>query len=272
MILLREIEVEGARLFVHCTGVDLYAPVPRPVALLVHGYPLDHRMWLDVLQSELATTHTLAAVDLRGHGRSPWTGEAVHTMERMADDLAAVARTLTDDPVDLVALSMGGYAALALCERHPDVVRSLALVDTKATADSETGKEARRTAAQNVVLHGRRWLAEQMVPKLVAETATHDVRARLQTMIESTPVETIVADLEGMRLREDRLHVLATLQKKVLCAVGAHDALTPVSDAKAMVDACEHATLAVIDGAGHMMPMERPAEFHTALAQFWSTR
>ncbi len=272
MIATREIAVGEARLFVHCTGAAVHGATKAPLALLVHGYPLDHRMWLDLMHSSVQKTHTLAAIDLRGHGRSPWAGDATHEMTTFADDLAAVARTISDDPVDLVALSMGGYAALSLCERHPSLVRSLVLVDTKATADTDAGKEARRIAAQNVVQHGRRWLADQMLPKLVAESAPAEVRARLQTMIESTPVETILADLDGMCRREERMHVLAGLRVPVLCAVGALDVLTPVSEAAAMATAAVHGTLEVIGGAGHMVPMERPVEFAAMLARFWFNR
>jgi pimeloyl-ACP methyl ester carboxylesterase len=157
----RMVPVGRARIAAHVAGRG-------PLALLVHGYPLDHRMWLDLLHGPLTRSRTLCAVDLRGHGESPWAGDHVHTMEQFADDLAAIVRTLGDGTADVVALSMGGYAALALVERHHTCVRTLALVDTRATADTPEGQAARQTMAQNVVERGRRWLGEQMVQKLVA--------------------------------------------------------------------------------------------------------
>ncbi len=262
MIETRAIAVDGATLAVHRCGHG-------PLAVLVHGYPLDHRMWLDLLHSPLAARRTLCAVDLRGHGASTGTADRVHTMERFADDLAAVIRTLSDDTADVVGLSMGGYAALALQERAPALVRSLALVDTRASADTPEGKAARAAAAQNVVLHGRRWLADQMVPKLVAAGADATVRARLQTMIEATPVETILADLEGMRERKNRRVVLPQIAVPTLVAVGALDVLTPPSDAEAMHKEIAGSQLVVVADAGHMVPMEKPAEFAAALAAFW---
>mgnify|MGYP000925235068 CR=1 FL=1 len=107
----RFITFESTRLAVHVAGRG-------PVAILLHGYPLDHRMWLDALQGPLAQQRTLVALDLRGHGLSPWCGDRAHTMELFADDVATVIHTLSDEPVDLVGLSMGGYAALAVMERH----------------------------------------------------------------------------------------------------------------------------------------------------------
>lgn len=262
MIETRTIPVGNARIAVHIVGRG-------PLAVLVHGYPLDHRMWLEVLHSDLANDRTLCAIDLRGHGCSPWAGDAAHAMELFADDIAAVIRTLGDGTADVVALSMGGYAALALCERHPEVLRSLALVDTRAGADTPEGMAARAAMAQNVVLHGRRWLSDQMLQKLVAADCDLPVRARLQSMIEGTAVETILADLEGMRDRKNRRVVLKQIAVPALVVVGSLDVLTPPSDAEAMQKDIAGATLVVVPDAGHMVPMERPVEFVAELAKFW---
>ena len=189
MIETRFCDVDGARLAVHLRGETARGLAQSGLALFVHGYPLDARMWLDAMRSPLGELRALCAVDLRGHGQSLWNGDKAHTMERFADDLAAIARTLSDDPVDVVALSMGGYAALAFAERHPRLVRTLALVDTKATPDTDAAKEGRIAAARGVVEHGRRWLCDQMLQKLVPADAPAFVRARLQSMIERTPVE-----------------------------------------------------------------------------------
>lgn len=126
-------------------------------------------------------------------------------MELLADDVSAVIRTLGDDPVDIVALSMGGYVAQALLERHPELVRSLALVDTRTTADTDAQRAARLAAIAGVLRDGRHGLAV-MTAKLLAPgddtDAMHQLaRARCHSMIEAQPVETIVADLRGMRER-----------------------------------------------------------------------
>ncbi len=270
MIETRFVEIDGARLAIHLRGETARGLAQSKLALFVHGYPLDARMWLDAMRSPLADVRALCAVDLRGHGHSKWNGDEAHTMEGFADDLAAILRTLTDDPVDVVALSMGGYAALAFAERHHALVRSLALVDTKATPDTDAAREGRKAMARGVVEHGRRWLCDQMLPKLVPADAPPFVRARLQSMIERTPVETILADLVGMAQRPDRTAVLRDATFPVLACVGALDMLTPPSEARAMAEAAGlRGSLTVIDGAGHMLPMEKPAEFAAVLAAFW---
>src|SRR5690606_30489080 len=160
------------------------------------------------LASPLAERHTLLAIDLRGHGASPWARDASHSMETFADDVAAVIRAAAGGSAHVVGLSMGGYVTLALWERHRDTVRSLALVDTRSAGDTAEGKAGRQAAMRSVVDDGRRALAVAMIERLVAADTDLIVKARIASMIESLPVETIVADLRGMRDRADRTWVL----------------------------------------------------------------
>jgi pimeloyl-ACP methyl ester carboxylesterase len=129
---------------------------------------------------------------------------------------------------------------------------------------------------RTVVEQGRGAIAAAMLPKLLANRADDDphgllLRARVLSMIEAQPVETIVADLRGLRDRADRTALLPTLQAPTLVVVGEHDAITPPAEAAAMAAAIPGARLVVAPGAGHMTPMEQPAAFAAALAVFWDT-
>ncbi|MBL9077154.1 MAG: alpha/beta fold hydrolase [Planctomycetes bacterium] len=263
----RHIEFEHTRLAVHLAGRG-------PLAMLIHGYPLDHRLWLDALHGPLAARHTLVAIDLRGHGGSPWCGDAVHTMDTFADDVAAVLRTLGDEPAHTVGLSMGGYVALALWANHRALVRSLALVDTRAAADGEAARAARDAAVRTAVEQGRRPLATAMLDKLLGKRAPDDphgllLRARVTTMATATPVETIVADLRGLRDRPDRTALLSGITVPTLVVVGSDDAITPPAEARTMAAAIPGAELVEVPRCGHLVPMEDPAAFAAALGAFW---
>jgi pimeloyl-ACP methyl ester carboxylesterase len=190
-------------------------------------------------------------------------------MEDHADDLVAMLDALAVDRVDLVGLSMGGYVGLAFAERHPDRLRSLALVDTKSVEDGADAKAGRIAAAERVAAEGREALAHDMLGVLVADSASAWVRARVRTMIEATPVETIVAALEGMRLRPDRTSVLAGLEVPVGVIVGEHDVLSPVADADHMAVSAG-GPLTVVPDAGHMAPIESPAAVADALRSLWA--
>lgn len=206
---------------------------------------------------------------MRGFGLSDPSTDPVLTMERHADDLAAIMDVAGVDRVDLVGHSMGGYVALAFAERYPQRIRTLAMVNSKSAADSEEAKAGRDMTAIKTVIQGRAILAREMANGLLAEEASPWQKARVETMVEETRVETIVAALEGMKQRPDRTAVLASLGIPTAAIVGEGDRLIPVAEAETMVAGVSDGTTTVIPGAGHMAPIENPDAVAAALAALW---
>ncbi|MDP9021476.1 MAG: alpha/beta hydrolase [Actinomycetota bacterium] len=257
------IAIEGTRLHYRSAGQG-------PLALLIHGFPMDSTLWLDQLEG-LASLRRCVAPDLRGFGASDPTSATVLTMERHADDLAALVAELDDGDgrADVVVLSMGGYVTFALCERHPEVVRSLALISTRTEADDEQGRARRDEAIESVVAEGRGAFADGMLGTLLAADADVTPRARLRTMIEGTRVETIVAAQRGMRERPDRTHVVEQLKQPIVAISGSEDSLTGPDTMRPLAERVG-ARLEVVDGAAHLPPIERPQAVNDVLAAFWS--
>jgi len=222
-------------------------------------------MWLDQVEA-LSETRRCVALDLPGFGRSDPLRERVLSMGRLADDLAEF---IGDEPADVVALSMGGYAALALWERHPQVVRTLSLLDTRSGEDSEEGRTGRRQMAEQVADRGTASLVDGLAAAMLARGASVAARARLRGMIEATAPETVVAALEGMARRPDRTGLLATISVPTLVLAGEEDRLAPPAVAEAMAALIPDSTLVIVPGAGHMAPVEAPDQVSEALRQFW---
>jgi pimeloyl-ACP methyl ester carboxylesterase len=236
-----------------------------PVALFVHGFPMDSTMWMDQLAA-LSEQRRCIAVDLRGFGRSsPVTGGPL-TMERHATDLAEILDLVSVEKADIVGMSMGGYVALAFVDMYPDRVRSLALVDTRAGADSVEGKRARNTMVEWALAEGRAALATRMQEALLGPTASIEAKARLKTMIEECRYETIAAALQGMRDRRDRADVLPRIKVPSTVLVGEHDTVTPPEAAQAMASAIDGSVLVTIPDAGHVSPIESPTAVNAALS------
>lgn len=239
------------------------------LAVLVHGFPHDHTLYLNQM-SPVAQRRRVVAVDLPGYGMSERvTGEPL-TMESLADDLAALIAALGFDEADILGLSMGGYAALATWERHPERCRSLVLADTRSEADSEEGRAARDAMASRVVHEGRAALGTELQEALLGPRADLVAHARLRTMVESTPVETIIASLAGMAMRPDRTDMLASISVPTLVIVGEEDGLTPPLDMHEFAAAIPGSEFVVIPGSGHLPPIERPDAFTEALLGFWN--
>jgi pimeloyl-ACP methyl ester carboxylesterase len=99
--------------------------------VLVHGITECRRAW-DPLVADLATDHTVVAVDLRGHGESGTA--ATYDSQAMAGDIAAVLATLDLSLPVVVGHSMGGIVVTAFAAAHPcravvNVDQSIALGD-----------------------------------------------------------------------------------------------------------------------------------------------
>jgi pimeloyl-ACP methyl ester carboxylesterase len=98
-----------------------------PVVLFIHGLGGDHSVWSHDT-ARLAKTHTVIAVDLPGHGRSPAPSKI--DLDQIATHLAEVVRDENVAPVILVGHSIGGIIASILTVQNPDLVRALVVVDT----------------------------------------------------------------------------------------------------------------------------------------------
>lgn len=249
-------------------GVELYCEVHgegEPVVFL-HGFPLSGRMW-DATAAALGGGFRCIVPDLRGHGRS---GASEHAgMARYADDVVELLDALDERrPVALVGLSMGGYVALELARRHPERLRALALVDTRAGPDSDDAAAGRLETAARVLAEGSWVVADSMVDRLFAPDAPAALREQWRAIMAATPPTGAAAALLAMAERPDSFPTLRALRLPLLVVVGEEDAITPPDESRRMAEAAPHARLVVVPGAGHMTPAERPAEFAALLRDF----
>lgn len=240
--------------------------------VLVHGFPVDSRMW-EAQVAELSSNFRTIAPDLRGFGRS--TATDAFTIESLADDLHALLSDIDALPCVLGGFSMGGYISLAYFAKYSADLRGLILVDTKAEADTPQQKEARTKTAELARTSGARAVADEMVPKQLSEETPRKrpaVAAALHRLMEQCPPETIEHALMAMRDRPDRSATLASIKIPALILVGDNDSITPPAIAQSMQQRIAGAELEIIRGAGHMAPMEQPAQVSRAISRFLQTQ
>ena len=242
-----------------------------PALLLLHGFTLDHTMW-DAQAAALGDVATCVVPDLRGTAGSPCGGAAVLTMRGHAADAVAVLDALGIERADVAGHSMGGYVALARLEDHPERVRSVALIGSRAAGESPDRRVRRDASVARLRSAGRAVWARELLPWLVPDDAPASVRDRVLAMIERVPEDALAAGLLGLRDRADRTHVLSTVRVPALVLCGDRDALTPAAESSAMARAMLHAAggarLVIVPGCGHMSPMEAPAAVNHALRAF----
>jgi pimeloyl-ACP methyl ester carboxylesterase len=233
--------------------------------------------------------------DHRGHGRSGDSARERCTIDQLGADLAAVLdQVAPTGPVALVGHSMGGMTIMALAERRPELfgerVVGVALLSTstgrlaevtlglpalltrvKAPVLPRLANQARRRA--RLADRGRR-LGGDVVWLFVRRFGfgSKDVSSALvdyvAKIIASTPIHTI-ADFYDALMEHDKLGALPVLRGlPVLVLAGERDLITPPAHSRAIAAELPDAELALLEGAGHMVMMERAALVNLHLRTF----
>ena len=238
-----------------------------PAVVLLHGYPLDGAMWSGVARL-LSERFRVLKPDLPGRGATP--PAPAGGIDAYADFVEAILAELPSVG-GVAGFSMGGYVALALARRRPPNLGALALVDTRAGADTDAGRAARDEAIVVAREKGVEAIAETMLGKLLsaAALANRDTVERVRRIMLRQPSETVAADLAAMRDRRDSTAFLGEIRVPTRILVGAEDAISPPDESRAMADAIPGADCVVIPGAGHLTPVERPRAVATALDEFF---
>ena len=239
-----------------------------PVVLL-HGYPFNRTLWNEQVGA-LSNSYRVITPDLRGHGESD-ASPAAATMNRMAQDVAALLDHLEIHRAVVGGLSMGGYVALAFYKQFPSRVRALVLADTRAQADTEEGKQTRHQQAEKALAEGMAGIADSMLPKLLTPDTVSkrpEVVKRVRDMMLKTKPEGAAGALLGMAERDDQTSLLSQISCPTLILVGQEDQITPVKDSEKMHREIAGSRLVVIENAAHVSNLERTEQFNEELTRF----
>jgi len=243
----------------------------EPAVVLVHGFPLHAEMWRPQLAG-FAGRHRLIAPDLLGFGGSDVPPDrTAYSISGYAEQVAAVVEQLGLAPVVLVGLSMGGYIALDLARRRPELLAGLVLADTRSEADTPEAK--RRRSDQQVFLGARGdvgALADGLADAVVGKkTAKRDeVLERVKGLMTANAAPGWIGALEAMRRRSDVTGALRSIRLPALVLVGEDDTLTPPAAAEGLAVGIPGARLVVVPAAGHLSNLENPGAFNEALGEF----
>lgn len=238
--------------------------------LFVHGFPFDHTMWRHQLA---ALTHwRRIAPDLRGVAASTApTGADSYSLARYADDLVAVLDALRVESTAVCGLSLGGYVVFELLRRHPERVRAVILIDTRADPDTAEGRRRRDELASVVARDGTDAMLERLLPTLLAPTtaaAQPEVVEQVREMARRWSVPGAVGALHTLRDRPDSTETLRRVHVPALVLVGSDDAISPPPVAEAMAQLVPGAQFRVVPAAGHLAPLEQPLATSRLLADF----
>jgi pimeloyl-ACP methyl ester carboxylesterase len=252
-----KLKIRGEETFV-ATGSRPFEAPGRGVMLFVHGAGMDHTVW--VMQARYFARHGYAvlAPDLPGHGRSG--GEALPSIEAIADWLADLLTELNLTSATLVGHSMGSLAATAFAAEYPERVEQLVLLGTSlpmpvthllldAAADDD---HAAFEMANSWSHSARGSLGGNPVPGMFALRGGERLMERCAPGVFHTDLAACNAfDAEK----------LGPIECPVTVIAGTEDRMTPMKASLAVAERFgERAQVRRLEGSGHSMMSECPNE------------
>jgi esterase len=261
-------------------------------AVLVHGGAQNAHTWDTVA---LCLGRPLLAVDLPGHGHSGWRADGAYSPMNLADDLAVALAEHAPSARVVVGMSLGGMTSMELAVRHPELVRSLVMVDVtpgvnatkaKAVLDFVDGpqsfasfddllartKEFNPTRSESSLRRGILHNAHQLPDgswQWRYDRGSH-ARARATATAAPDTTDSGAADATGAMMSPlwDDFEAIACPLMLV------RGSLSPVVDDDDVAEARRRQpdlVVEVVDGAGHSVQGDRPVEL-SAILEGWLER
>jgi pimeloyl-ACP methyl ester carboxylesterase len=258
-----QVEVDGAKLFYEEDGTG------EPV-LFIHGHMLDRRMW-DPQVEPFAGRHRVIRMDVRGFGRSeyhpgPYSDHG---------DVRGLLRSLNVGETHVVGLSMGAGIGLEFALMHPEATTSLTVVPGGIPGHElppwfDSGYEEFVSAARDGDFRRAADLVMDFAPMRPAARLPA-LRTALMSMIAEYTWVNLLDDYGDWRPIEPSVYErLEDVSCPTLVISGDLDIEEFREEADILAARIPRTELVRVAGAGHMVNMERPAEFNAAVLAFLS--
>jgi len=237
--------------------------------VFAHGLLFDRRIF-DEQVAALQARYRCIAFDFRGHGGTEVT-RGGYDMDSLAADAAGLIESLGAAPCHFVGLSMGGFVGLRLASRRPELLRSLALLDSSADPEPRENLPRYRLLNRVARLLGLRAVAGRVMPIVFGRTSVAErpelveawrERVTGQSRFGITRAVVGVVEREGMAEELDRVRV------PTLVLVGEEDTATTPEKAERLRRGITGAELVVVSRAGHMSTLENPEAVTQAIESF----
>ena len=234
--------------------------------VLLHGFLLNTKIWSGLIPL-LSKKNKVLAIDLPGHGKSDCIDE-IHSMELLANLVNFILEENNITSANLLGHSMGGYVALAFAEKKPENLKGLCLMNSTSRADSDE-KKTNRDRAIEAVKNNYKTFVRISVSNLFKPSnrliLTKEIKEVTKEALK-TPLQGIVAALEGMKNRPDRETLLSETSFKKMMIIGKED---PALDYNSLIEQTQNSDIKVVEFPdGHMSHIENIKEFTYNILHF----
>jgi 3-oxoadipate enol-lactonase len=219
----------------------------------------------------LRSKYRCVAWDHRGQGKSAADRRHCIGIELVTQDAIALLEHLHLGAVHLAGLSMGGFVAMRIAARRPELVRSLMLLETSSEPEPEANVPRYRMLSTVSRVIGMGAVVKRVLPIMLGKTVLADA-SRKADVARFAKIMTARKDIwratNGVIDRAGCADELARIRARTLVIVGAEDVATVPAKAKLIAAGIAGAKLVEIPGAGHSSTVEQPERVTAALQEF----
>jgi pimeloyl-ACP methyl ester carboxylesterase len=235
--------------------------------VLLHGLGGDVTFWEAELEA-LSGDYLTVAIDLRGAGSTPPTPGG-HSMDDLADDIAAVLDDLEVERAHVLGFSMGGCAAQAFAIRHPGRVDRLMLASTFATMNVQARMFLDAVASTYARSSSAKEMFDLICPWLFSTPFLADPANKASVIYGDETIDAgemrAWSSAYAAQREFDSTAMLGAILAPTLVIAGRHDRLTSLDDAIDLGERISNAELVIIEDAGHLTNVEQPLQFLDAV-------
>jgi pimeloyl-ACP methyl ester carboxylesterase len=225
--------------------------------VFIHGSGGDHSTWSHQY-AKLHKNYNIAAIDLPGHGSSEGSGKS--DIESYCLWLKNLLEILQLKNVILVGLSLGAAINLQFAINYPQTIYGIVTVGggMKMPVNPLIFEFLKTNPVESVELICKFSVAKQNREKFMEPLMKSLAHAR---------IDVLQGDLSACD-KLDLTQEISKISLKTLAICGAEDKMTPPEFSRQISESISGAKFCLIEGAGHMVMMERPKEFNEAINTF----
>ena len=234
--------------------------------LFIHGLGSSLRDWEEQVPV-FSKKFKVITLDLRGHGQTD-KPKGPYSISMFAEDIAELIKSLKVDPVHVVGISLGGAIGFHLAIDHPDITKSLVVVNMSASVPIKSLKEKQMFFLRVLIVKmmGMKKMGEVLAKRLFIKPEQEELREKMASRWAENDKKAYLSSLKTLK----NWSVLERLQE-IKCptlVISSDEDYTPLSDKEEYTALISNAKLVVIEDARHAVSVEKPGELNTILMDF----